>query len=124
MPHERSTVAVGRLAFGFVGTAPINDWASLKSFAKGPLLLGAMTWGGLYARDPRIRAILPLIREPTVAVFCPSRSGENACFSNGNHRKSGRRNFKTVDYSVELQGVPARPLIRRAGRQSSLPISS
>jgi hypothetical protein len=26
------------------------------------LLLGAMTWRGLYARDPRIRAILPLIR--------------------------------------------------------------
>ena len=26
------------------------------------LLLGAMTWGGLYARDPRIRTILPLIR--------------------------------------------------------------
>ena len=25
------------------------------------LLLGVMTWGGLYARDPRIRAILPLI---------------------------------------------------------------
>ena len=24
------------------------------------LLLGAMTWGGLYARDPRIRALLPL----------------------------------------------------------------
>ena len=26
------------------------------------LLLGAMTWGGLYARNPRVRAILPLIR--------------------------------------------------------------
>jgi len=26
------------------------------------LLLGALTWGGLYARDSRIRAILPLIR--------------------------------------------------------------
>jgi DoxX-like family len=26
------------------------------------LLLGAMTWGGLYPRDPRIRAVLPLIR--------------------------------------------------------------
>ena len=26
------------------------------------LLLGAMTWGGLYARDPRIRAVLPLVR--------------------------------------------------------------
>ena len=25
------------------------------------LLLGAMAWGGLHARDPRIRAILPLI---------------------------------------------------------------
>ena len=25
------------------------------------LALGAMTWGGLYARDPRIQAILPLI---------------------------------------------------------------
>ncbi len=26
------------------------------------LLLGVMTWVGLYAREPRIRAILPLIR--------------------------------------------------------------
>jgi hypothetical protein len=26
------------------------------------LLLGAMTWAGLYARDPRIRAVLPLVR--------------------------------------------------------------
>ena len=26
------------------------------------LLLGAMTWGGLYARDARVRALLPLIR--------------------------------------------------------------
>jgi hypothetical protein len=26
------------------------------------LALGVMTWGGLYLRDPRIRAILPLIR--------------------------------------------------------------
>jgi hypothetical protein len=26
------------------------------------LALGAMTWGGLYARDPRVRALLPLIR--------------------------------------------------------------
>lgn len=26
------------------------------------LLLGAMAWGGLYVRNPRIRAVLPLIR--------------------------------------------------------------
>jgi hypothetical protein len=25
------------------------------------LLLGAMAWGGLYLRDPRIRALLPII---------------------------------------------------------------
>jgi hypothetical protein len=26
------------------------------------LLLAALTWGGLYARNPRIRALLPLVR--------------------------------------------------------------
>jgi hypothetical protein len=26
------------------------------------LVLGAVTWGGLYLRDPRIRTILPLVR--------------------------------------------------------------
>jgi hypothetical protein len=26
------------------------------------LILGAITWAGLYARDPRIRALLPLVR--------------------------------------------------------------
>lgn len=26
------------------------------------LLLGALTWGGLYARNPRIRALLPFVR--------------------------------------------------------------
>jgi hypothetical protein len=26
------------------------------------MLLGALTWGGLYARDPRVRALLPIIR--------------------------------------------------------------
>jgi hypothetical protein len=26
------------------------------------LVLGALTWGGLYARDAHIRALLPLIR--------------------------------------------------------------
>jgi DoxX-like family len=44
------------------------------------LLLGAMAWGGLYLRDPRIRAILRSSVEPTGAALCPSRSGENACF--------------------------------------------
>jgi len=44
------------------------------------LLLGAMTWVGLYARDPVSGPFCRSSVEPTGAVFCPSRSGENACF--------------------------------------------
>jgi hypothetical protein len=53
------------LVTGFLGGAicahvRIGELGSLPELIS--LLLGAMTWGGLYARDPRIRAILPLIR--------------------------------------------------------------
>jgi hypothetical protein len=53
------------LVTGFLGGAicarvRIGELGSAPEFIS--LLLGAMTWGGLYARDPRIRAILPLIR--------------------------------------------------------------
>jgi hypothetical protein len=52
------------LATGFLGGAicahfRIGELGSPPEIVS--LLLGAMTWGGLYARDPRIRAILPLI---------------------------------------------------------------
>ena len=53
------------LVTGFLGGA-ICAHVRLGELGSPPeiisLLLGAMTWGGLYARDPRIRAILPLIR--------------------------------------------------------------
>jgi hypothetical protein len=53
------------LVTGFLGGA-ISAHLRLGELGSPPeiisLLLGAMTWGGLYARDPRIRAILPLIR--------------------------------------------------------------
>ena len=53
------------LVTGFLGGA-ICAHVRIGEFGSPPeiisLLLGAMTWGGLYARDPRIRAILPLIR--------------------------------------------------------------
>ena len=53
------------LATGFLGGA-ICAHVRIGELGSPPeivsLLLGAMTWGGLYARDPRIRAILPLIR--------------------------------------------------------------
>ena len=53
------------LVTGFLGGAicahvRIGEWGSPPEIIS--LLLGAMTWGGLYLRDPRIRAILPLIR--------------------------------------------------------------
>jgi hypothetical protein len=52
------------LATGFLGGA-ICAHVRIGELGSPPelisLLLGAMTWGGLYLRDPRIRAILPLI---------------------------------------------------------------
>ena len=53
------------LVTGFLGGAicahlRIGELGSPPEFIS--LLLGAMTWGGLYLRDARIRAILPLIR--------------------------------------------------------------
>lgn len=53
------------LVTGFLGGA-ICAYVRIGELGSPPeiisLLLGAMTWGGLYARDSRIRAILPLIR--------------------------------------------------------------
>jgi DoxX-like protein len=53
------------LVTGFLGGAicahlRIGELGSPPEFIS--MLLGAMTWGGLYLRDPRIRAILPLMR--------------------------------------------------------------
>jgi DoxX-like family len=53
------------LVTGFLGGA-ICAHVRIGEFGSPPelisLLLGAMTWGGLYARDARVRAVLPLIR--------------------------------------------------------------
>jgi hypothetical protein len=60
-----STAALGAiLVTGFLGGAicahvHIGELGSPAEFVS--LLLGAMTWGGLYLRNPRIRALLPLI---------------------------------------------------------------
>ena len=52
------------LVTGFLGGA-ICAHVRLGELGSPPeivsLLLGVMTWGSLYARDPRIRAVLPLI---------------------------------------------------------------
>ena len=53
------------LVTGFLGGA-ICTHVRIGELGSPPeivsLLLGALTWGGLYARDPRIRALLPLNR--------------------------------------------------------------
>ncbi len=53
------------LVTGFLGGA-ICAHVRLGELGSPPelmsLVLGVMTWGGLYLRDPRIRAILPLSR--------------------------------------------------------------
>src|SRR5277367_3331720 len=61
-----STAVLGAiLVTGFLGGA-ICAHVRIGELGSPPelisLLLGALTWGGLYLRDPRIRAILPLIR--------------------------------------------------------------
>lgn len=52
------------LVTGFLGGA-ICAHVRIGELGSSPeiiaLLLGAMTWSGLYLRDPRIRAILPLV---------------------------------------------------------------
>jgi hypothetical protein len=59
-----TTVLGAILVTGFLGGA-ISAHVRIGELGSPPelisLLLGAMTWGGLYAREPRIRALLPLI---------------------------------------------------------------
>ncbi|MPQ71193.1 DoxX family protein [Pseudomonas sp. MWU12-2319] len=58
-----TTVLGAILVTGFLGGA-ICAHVRMGELGSPPeiisLLLGAMAWGGLYARDPRIRAILPI----------------------------------------------------------------
>ena len=60
-----TTVLGAILVTGFLGGA-ICAHVRIGELGSPPeiisLLLGALTWGGLYARDSRIRAILPLTR--------------------------------------------------------------
>jgi hypothetical protein len=61
-----ATSVVGAiLVTGFLGGA-ICAHVRIGELGSPPeiisVALGAMTWGGLYLRDPRIRAVLPLIR--------------------------------------------------------------
>jgi hypothetical protein len=61
----RTAVLGAILVTGFLGGA-ICAHVRIGELGSPPeliaLLLGALTWGGLYARDARVRALVPLIR--------------------------------------------------------------
>ena len=61
----RTAILGAILVTGFLGGA-ICAHVRIGELGSPPelisLLLGALTWGGLYARDARVRALLPLTR--------------------------------------------------------------
>ena len=50
------------LLTGYLGGAVLTHLRFEGTFALPAVLLGAMAWGGLYFRDERVRALLPLRR--------------------------------------------------------------
>ena len=57
----RTTVLGAILLTGYLGGATATHVRIGEPFF-GPIVLGVMVWGGLYLRDARLRALLPLRR--------------------------------------------------------------
>jgi len=59
------TAALGAiLVTGYLGGAVATHVRVSQPVFLAPALLGALAWLGLYLRDPRLRALLPLRRAP------------------------------------------------------------
>jgi hypothetical protein len=54
------------LVTGYLGGATATHVRVSQAAFITPVLLGAMAWGGLYLRDPRLRELLPLRSKPPV----------------------------------------------------------
>ncbi|HLK34210.1 MAG TPA: DoxX family protein, partial [Terriglobales bacterium] len=55
------TAALGAILMtGFLGGAIASNVRMGNSLFSIPLLLGVLAWGGLYLRDQRLRALIPL----------------------------------------------------------------
>ena len=52
------------LLTGYLGGATVAHLRVGDSFLM-PVLLGMLVWGGLFLRDPRLRALIPLRRQPS-----------------------------------------------------------
>jgi len=56
----RTAVLGAILMTGFLGGAIVSNVRLNNSLFSIPLILGVMVWGGLYLREPRLRALIPL----------------------------------------------------------------
>lgn len=58
------TAVLGALLItGYLGGAVLTHWrGGQPGIALAPFVLGVIAWGGLWLRDPRLRALLPLRR--------------------------------------------------------------
>ena len=64
------------LTTGYLGGAIMVHVSAGEAKFVMPLLLGMMSWGGLYLRDERIRALLPLRKRTGPVESSASQSGE------------------------------------------------
>lgn len=60
----RTSVLGAVLVTGYLGGAVATHVRLSQDVWVAPALLGALAWLGLYLRDPRLRALLPLRRAP------------------------------------------------------------
>jgi hypothetical protein len=58
----RTSVLGAVLVTGYLGGAVATHVRILQPVFPAPAVLGALAWLGLYLRDPRVRALLPLRR--------------------------------------------------------------
>lgn len=59
----RTAVLGAILVTGFLGGATDSHVRAGESYFVVPVLLGMLAWGGLFLRDPRLRALLPFRRD-------------------------------------------------------------
>jgi hypothetical protein len=61
----RTAVLGAILLTGYLGGAIATHVRLLEGQFVGPLVLGALIWGGLFLRDPQVRALIPIRRHPS-----------------------------------------------------------
>jgi len=63
----RTSVLGAILLTGYLGGAVLAHLRVGDPFF-APVILGVLLWGGLFLRDPRLRALIPLRRQPAIAL--------------------------------------------------------